>query len=180
MRVLRAMRERFFEPGAFEEFCRAFTEELNRLRMDQRARLSVAKRELERVKREMQQVVNAIKAGFAPSELKAEMDALRARKETLLADVGTGDERPPLLHPSMADVYRAKVHDLAAALQHEDEEQREQARAALRGFIDRIVIPPGDDLLQVVGNFGVMLDAAAERETPGRQAVGYVGCGGRI
>ncbi len=178
-RVLRAMRERFFETGAFEEFCRAFTEELNRLRMEQRARLSTARRDLERVKREMQQVVEAIKAGFAPSELKAEMEALQQRKATLLATVEAGDERPPLLHPHMGDVYRAKVQQLAAALEHEDDEQRERARESLRGFIDRIVIPPGDGLLQVVGNLGSMLAAAQGRESKSR-AVGYVGCGGRI
>lgn len=38
-------------------------------------------------------------------------------------------------------------------------EQRESARTTLRGFIDRIVIPPGDALLQVVGNLGEMLTA---------------------
>lgn len=37
----------------FEEFCREFAKEMNRLRMEQRAGLSGAKRELERVKREL-------------------------------------------------------------------------------------------------------------------------------
>jgi hypothetical protein len=41
----------------------------------------------------------------------------------------------------MATVYRQKVERLAAALAHEDEDQREAARSALRGFIDQIVIP---------------------------------------
>jgi hypothetical protein len=39
-------------------------------------------------------------------------------------------------------------------------ELRESARTTLRGFIDHIVIPPGDALLQVVGNLGEMLTAA--------------------
>jgi hypothetical protein len=54
---------------------------------------------------------------------------------------------------------------------------RESARQALRGFIDRIVIPPGDELLQVVGNLGEMLTTAAG-DRIGAAAVGYVGCGG--
>ena len=37
---------------------------MNRLRMEQRAGLSGAKRELERVKRDIQKVIEAIKAGF--------------------------------------------------------------------------------------------------------------------
>ena len=64
------------------------------------------------------------------------------------------------------------------SMDHEDEEQRESARQVLRGFIDRIVIPPGDGLLQVVGNLGEMLKVAGGRT--GSAAVAYVGCGGGI
>jgi hypothetical protein len=46
-RVLRAMKERLFESCAFAEFCAGFTSELNRLHLEQRAGLSVARRELE-------------------------------------------------------------------------------------------------------------------------------------
>jgi hypothetical protein len=76
----------------------------------------------------------------------------------------------------MAEVFRQKTMQLAAALEHEDEEEREAARHALRGFIDRIVIPPGNALLQVVGNFGEMLTAANGRAEPAN--VAYDGCGG--
>ena len=82
------------------------------------------------------------------------------------------------LHPHMAEVFRQKATTLAAGLEHD--EQRDAARQALRGFLDKIVIPPGDGLLQVVGNFGSMLAAAQGRIQPGTSAVGYVGCGGGI
>lgn len=65
---------------------------------------------------------------------------------------------------------------LAAALEHD--EQRDAARLALRGFLEKIVIPPGDELLQVVGNLGEMLTAAGARNGSGPAAVGYGGCGG--
>ena len=55
---------------------------------------------------------------------------------------------------------------------------RETARQALRGFIDRIVIPPDDALLQVVGNLGSMLTAANGRNGSALVAVGNGGCGG--
>ena len=64
---------------------------------------------------------------------------------------------------------------LAAGLEHDEEANVVRAQA-LRGFLDKIVIPEGDGLLQVVGNWGMMLDAAAT--DAGRQAVAYVGCGG--
>ena len=75
---------------------------------------------------------------------------------------GTGDARreegrtrgplaePPLpaLHPQMAEVFRQKATTLAAGLEHD--EQRDAARQALRGFLDKIVIPRGHILHQAL------------------------------
>ena len=77
----------------------------------------------------------------------------------------------------MATVFEQKIKQLAAALEHENAELREAARQALRAFIERMVIPPGDGLLQVVGNLGEPLTAADGRN---RSAVGNGGCGGGI
>jgi site-specific DNA recombinase len=107
-RVLRALQDKLMRKDFFEEFCREFAKEMNRLRMEQRAGLKDAKRELERVKREIQKVIAAIKAGFALAELKVEWEALQARKEALLAQLAEADEPPPLLHPSMATSTRAR------------------------------------------------------------------------
>ena len=99
----------------------------------------------------------------------------RAELQALIA-AAASQMPPPHLHPNMASVFEQKIRALAAALEHEDIEQRESAWTTLRGFIDRIVIPPGDALLQVVGNLGEMLTAAgAPREAA---AVGNSGCGG--
>ena len=64
----------------------------------------------------------------------------------------------PALHPNMAAMFHGKVMTLAAALEHD--EHRDAARQALRGFLEKIIIPADDGLLQVVGNFGEMLTAA--------------------
>jgi site-specific DNA recombinase len=85
----------------------------------------------------------------------------------------------PALHPRMAEVYREKATALAAGLEHD--EQRDAARLALRGFLEKIIIPPGDGLLQVVGNVGVMLAAAQGRTVHQSEALelGAIGgCGG--
>lgn len=58
----------------------------------------------------------------------------------MLAQLAAVDEPPPLLHPSMADLYRAKVEELAAALQRED--TRLEASEMLRGLIESIVLTP--------------------------------------
>jgi hypothetical protein len=79
------------------------------------------------------------------------------------------------MHPHIAEVFRQKAATLAAGLEHDD--QRPAARQALRGFLDKIVIPP-EGLLQVVGNVKAMLAAAQGRSQSRSIAVGYVGCGG--
>jgi site-specific DNA recombinase len=166
------MRELFFEPCAFAHFCEAFTAEMTRQRREHVAQLAGARRELAAVERRLKEILNALAEGFRTESWKAELVTLDAQKAKLTADLV---EPPmPALHPHMADVFRQKATTLAAGLEHD--EQRDAARLALRGFLDKIVIPEGDGLLQVVGNIGSMLAAAQGRP----KAVGYVGCGGGI
>jgi site-specific DNA recombinase len=174
-RVLRALQDKLMREDFFEEFCREFAKEMNRLRMEQRAGLTGAKRDLERVKRDIKKVIEAIKAGYAGPELKAEMeDELQTRKNALLAQLTAADEPPPLLHPSMADLYRTKVEDLAAALQRED--TRLEASEMLRGLIDAIVLMPekGQLRIELRGNLAAMLTAAQKQE--GRQKRATFSC----
>jgi site-specific DNA recombinase len=179
-RVLRAIQERLLEPGAFAEFCAGFTEELNRLRREHRVKLSAAPREIASIDRRVQEILKVLLEGFRHEAFKEELRRLETRKAELTVVIAAAEMDPPMpaLHPSMAEAFREKAAKLAAGLEHDD--QRDDARHALRNFVDKIVIPPGGGLLQVVGNLGAMLDAAAGQKMPGRQAVGYVGCGGRI
>src|SRR5262245_16412280 len=161
-RVLSSLQDKLMRKDFFEEFCREFAREMNRLRMEQRAGLSGAKRDLERVKRDIKKVIEAIKNGFAGPDLKAEWEALQERKTALQARLDSADEPPPLLHPIMADLYRAKVESLASALQRED--TRLEASEMLRGLIDSIVLIPDEGQLRIElrGNLAAMLTAAQQ------------------
>ena len=174
-RVLRAMRERFFEPGAFAAFCEGFTAEIARQRREHLAQMAGARRELAAVERRQKEILNALAEGYRAEAWKAELLTLDTRKAALT--IALAEPPLPAMHPQMAEVFRQKATTLAAGLEHD--EQRDAARQALRGFLDKIVIPPGDGQLQVVGNVGSMLAAAQGRSQP-RNAVGNVGCGGGI
>jgi hypothetical protein len=104
---------------------------------------------------------------------KTELVTQDARKAELTAALA--EPPAPTLHPRMADIFREKATTLAARLEHDD--RRDAAREALRGFLEKIVIPPGHGLLQVIGNVGSML-AAAQGRALKNGTVGYVGCGG--
>ena len=88
------------------------------------------------------------------------ISSIAARREFLAKQVESADEPPPLLHPSMSDLYRAKVTRLAEALERPD--SHSEATEVLRGLIDEITLTPREGALQIdlKGNLAAMLGAA--------------------
>ena len=68
---------------------------------------------------------------------------------------------------------RARARSTCCFLRRDEHDVHGAARDSLRGFISKIIIPPGEGLLQVVGNVGIMLEASGGRDCNG-------GCGGGI
>jgi site-specific DNA recombinase len=160
-RVLAALREKLMRRDLFEEFCREYVRELNRLRMEHRAKLSYSKRELATVEREIRALVQALKEGVSAAAVKEELQKLESRQAELRLRLDA-PEMPELLHPKMADVYRDKVTRLCEALQ--EEASRAGAVDAIRGLVDAIVLEPDGDQLKVLlkGNLAGMLGAALD------------------
>lgn len=178
-RVLRAIRERFFDPDVFDAFRRAFAEEAEQLHRAHRADLATGPRELAALNRRSREIMELLLQGFRDEAWKAELQRIEARRtelETLL-DRAAATPDLPALPPDMAAVFRERTDHLARDLAHPGLEQREAARETLRGFIGRIDIPSGNGLLQVYGNLGAMMATAG---TGGAADVAYGGCGGRI
>ncbi len=159
-RVLVALQTKMLQDDLLEEFSQEFTREMNRLRMEHRASASSARLERGRVDREIGRVIQAILEGYAGPELKSTMTELQARKAELDAQLAAIDTPVPLLHPNMAQVYRARVQELRVALERED--SRDQAAAAIRALIEGIILTgDGEDLKVVLkGNLAAMLGAA--------------------
>ena len=113
-RALRAMRELFFEPGAFAAFCEGFAAEMTVQRREHLAQMAGARRELAAVEREIPKLVQAIKEGASALAINDELLTLEARKAALMTALA---ELPlPALHPRMAEVFRQKATTLAAGL----------------------------------------------------------------
>ena len=108
--------------------------------MEQGAGLTAAQRELARIEARRKKLVESIMEGVPGAQVKDELIAIGDRKELLTKQLETANQPAPLLHPSMADLYRRKVEELAAALQRED--TRLEASEMLRGLIDAIVLMP--------------------------------------
>jgi hypothetical protein len=84
--------------------------------MDRGATLVARHKELERIQRELDRAIQAVLDGVPGSQLKEKIGLLEARKAELTGLLADSKEPAPVLHPSMAEVYRRKVSDLALAL----------------------------------------------------------------
>jgi hypothetical protein len=155
---------------------------MNRLRMEHRASLSAADREIERIEVRRKKLVESIMDGVPASELKDELNANVARREELKARLASAVAPPPLLHPEMAELYWRKVKALAQALEHS--ETRTEASEALRGLIDAIVLTPrrGRVANRIEGEFGGDVGGRPKCEEVARNgrphATSCDGCGG--
>jgi site-specific DNA recombinase len=160
-RVLVALRTKLMRRDLFEDFCREYVRELNRLRMEHRASVSYGRQELASVDREIRKLIQAIKDGVSALSIKDELLALEARKAELQSRLDA-PEMPELLHPRMADVYREKVGSLCLALEHED--SRTGAVEAIRALIEAILLEPDGDRLKITlkGDLAGMLSAARD------------------
>jgi DNA invertase Pin-like site-specific DNA recombinase len=160
-RVLVALREKLMRRDLFEDFCREYVRELNRLRMEHRASLTQGRAELARVEREIRKFIQAIKDGVPALSIKDELLSLEARKGELQSRL-EAPEMPELLHPRMADVYREKVGNLCLAL--ESEQSRTAAADAIRALVEAILLEPDGDQLKITlrGDLAGMLSAARD------------------
>ena len=162
-RVLSALQDKLMRKDFFEEFCREFAKEMNRLRMEQRAGLSSAKRELERVKRDIKKVVEAIKAGVSGSELKAEMEDLQdSEGRSARSSLKWRTNRRRSCTRAWPTSTARRSRNSPSALQRED--TRLEASEMLRGLIDSIVLTPekGQLRIELRGNLAAMLTAAQQ------------------
>ncbi len=178
-----ALRDKLMRRDLFEDFCREYVRELNRLWMEHRASLTHGRAELAGVEREIRKLIQAIKDGASALSIKDELLSLEARKAELQARLEAPEMRG-LLHPRMSDVYREKVASLCLAL--ENEESRTGAAEAIRALVEAIVLEPDGERLNITlkGDLAGMLSAArdSKRSPDAGDLMGpnKVGCGGGI
>ncbi|WP_052042177.1 recombinase zinc beta ribbon domain-containing protein [Paracoccus sphaerophysae] len=135
--VLNALEHHLMDPAAVELFCEEYAAERNRLR----AEADAGRAELEKELRQVTRLVDAIIAGIPPEQVRDRMIALDTRGKELHRLLEDAPAPGPVrFHPSMAKTYRDRVAALIRGLGQS--EGAEEAKEALRGLIDRIVLVP--------------------------------------
>ncbi len=179
--VLNGLRQHLIEPVLFGEFCAEFTREVNRLRMEAGASLEAARSELTRIDRELPKLVQRVldtEDLTAIRAYEAKMRELEGRKHDLERMLAEAEVPPPLLHPSLAEIYRLRIASLSEALGRED--TRAEAAQVVRSLVSAIeLVPEGGQLAILLrGDLAAMLSFAADdSKKPGALcwAAGLVG-----
>jgi DNA invertase Pin-like site-specific DNA recombinase len=108
-RVLDALATRLMDPALFAVFCQAFIEETNRLRHAVRSQAEDRERELGKIRRDLDRLVQAILDGTPARAIQDRIATLEARRTELEAAPRVDAAAPPIVHPAMAKIYRDKV-----------------------------------------------------------------------
>ena len=154
--VLEGLKSQLMHPDCVKAFIEEYHREINRQadgRDQARARLET---ELARIERDLARLIEAIKAGVSPETIRDEITALETRKAELKNALEETPPAPVRLHPGLAEVYRAKVAELAEALN--DETIRGEASALLRGLIEEIRLVPeaGELRIELYGELAAL------------------------
>ena len=144
-RVLDALAHNLMDPEAVAAFCEAYTAERNRLAAATTNNRSALEKELAAVKRDHAKLVDAIIAGVPAAQVKDKMISLDTRRQEIEVQLAAAEASPAPLrfHPKMSETYRDRVASLIRGLA--EGEGMEEAREAIRGLIEKIVLIPRVD-----------------------------------
>ncbi len=139
--VLGALQNNLMDQDALAVFCEEYAKERNRLQATASQNSNALTKELATVKTDHAKLVDAIIAGVPADQVKDRMLSLDARRIELEAQLERDPAPSPIrIYPKMAETYREKISNLIARLQQPD--GMLEAKEALRGLIDRIVLAP--------------------------------------
>ncbi|QCO55513.1 hypothetical protein EOK75_06970 [Pseudorhodobacter turbinis] len=140
-RVLDALQHNLMDQEALTVFCEEYARERNRLQAEASSNRGAMERALATAKSDHSKLIDAIIAGVPAEQVKDRMIALDAQRIQLEAQLSREPAPSPIrIHPKMAGTYRAHVGMLVEQLQQPD--GMLEAKEALRGLIDRIVLKP--------------------------------------
>ncbi len=141
--VLDTLKDHLMHPDLVKEFIAEFLSETNRFQAERDQLVSGKKRQLARVTRRLEGLIDAIADGLRSPGLKQKLDALEQEKAELERELAK-DHAPALrLHPNLADVYRRKVEELKTALA--DPSLRDEALGILRDLISSVTVSAAGD-----------------------------------
>jgi site-specific DNA recombinase len=160
--VLGGLQRELMQPEAVTAFIDDFGRHQNELHGEQREKQARLQRAAAEVKKEIDNILKALKAGIFTESTKNELLALETKQERVRVEIANSAEPVPAIRPDLADIYRDKIDHLVESLN--DPESRPAASEALRLLVDKVVvhfIPEyGSHQIELIGELAALLTIA--------------------
>jgi len=150
----------------FNEFAAEFIKEINRVRMAETAEIDTAQSELERIERQIDKLVMAIADGADALPLNTKIKELGHRHSILQGRIDNASDPEPLIHPSLAKVYRAKIENLHSVFNNP--QCKTEAFDIIRSLIEEVRLTPENGKLDIDlrGELAGILSLCDTKEKP--------------
>ena len=141
-RILLILSERLMDAELAEAFAAEYIAERNRLASRHTDDRAVKQKELAKLIKDQDLLVNAILAGTPAQRVMVKMAQLSTRQKQLEKELAAApaDTSTVRIHPIMAETYRERIQSLIQSLAQPDQES--EAREAIRSLITKIVANP--------------------------------------
>jgi len=162
--ILSGLQDELMHDDLLAVFCEAFDKEMAILQKHQHCHKDEAKNTLAKLEKEKQSLIDAIKQGIPADEIKDEFTRIAQQREYAESLLTAQNEKPLILTPDMATIYRDEVSRLRETLQ--DDDARYEGTELIRSLIDKIVLIPDPNhkkrlKVNLYGNLTGMLSIAS-------------------
>ena len=135
------------DPSLFEVFAKEFVTEVNRQRSSINQQREQLLARLRKIDEQRQRLVDVILHNGDAEAIIERLKALETEKADISAQIAATPDDKPILHPSLAELYRQKVGELARLL--EDPVSGPEAFDLIRSLIEKIVLQATNGELQI-------------------------------
>jgi len=140
--ILDLLSDNLMEPDLVAIFAKEYIAERNRLSAHKTDDRASKQKELTKVIKDQDVLVNVLLAGVPAARINDRMSLLKARQQQLEHNFASTPAPTSNLriHPQMAHTYHARIRSLITQLG--DPNSENEARDEIRGLIDKITVPP--------------------------------------
>ena len=147
MTILEGLKTRLMAPDLFNTFALEFTAEVNRQRNADAQTCDRALQELGLINRQITRLVDAVADGADAKAFNDKIKDLELARQVLANKLRHAPTSQPLLHPSLAKIYRDKVERLTDAFR--DPNQGREIFKIIRGLIREVRLVPTEGVLAI-------------------------------
>lgn len=142
-RITTAMRTEMMQPEAIELFVKEYNAALAEINASYDHAHKQQMKELNKVNKELDNVVDAVASGLLNQSIKDRLNALEARKIALQAALEQPRAEAVSIHPNASELYAEQIRNLTQSLN--DPKASVEAKDAFKGLIEKITLYPRKD-----------------------------------